>query len=46
MFAALAERLGAEWGLKGKDLIMSCVENKPEDWSFGMGEAQFMTGTL
>jgi phenylpyruvate tautomerase PptA (4-oxalocrotonate tautomerase family) len=46
VFAALAERLEAECGLKGTDLVMSCVENKKEDWSFGMGEAQFMTGTL
>ena len=46
MFAGLAERLEAECGLKGTDLIISCAENKKEDWSFGMGEAQFMTGAL
>jgi hypothetical protein len=46
MFAGLAERLEAECGLKGTDLIISCAENKKEDWSFGLGEAQFMTGAL
>jgi hypothetical protein len=46
MFAAVAERLWSECGLKGTDLIISCVENKKEDWSFGMGEAQFLTGAL
>jgi hypothetical protein len=46
MYAALAEMLKAECGLAKTDLIISCCENKKEDWSFGMGEAQFMTGTL
>lgn len=45
-YAALAERLEAECGLKGSDLIISCVENKPEDWSFGNGRAQFLTKEL
>ncbi|KAK5738774.1 hypothetical protein LTR17_005709 [Elasticomyces elasticus] len=45
-YAALAERLGAECGVKGNDLIISCSENKREDWSFGRGEAQFLTGAL
>ncbi|KAK4954498.1 hypothetical protein LTR10_007929 [Elasticomyces elasticus] len=45
-YAALAERLGTECGVKGNDLIISCSENKREDWSFGRGEAQFLTGAL
>jgi hypothetical protein len=46
MFAALADRLWTECGLEKIDLVISCVENKPEDWSFGLGEAQFLTGRL
>ncbi|KAK3046133.1 hypothetical protein LTR09_012359 [Extremus antarcticus] len=46
MFAALADRLSTECGLKKTDLVISCVENKPEDWSFGLGEAQFLNGDL
>ncbi|OJK02310.1 hypothetical protein ASPACDRAFT_115068 [Aspergillus aculeatus ATCC 16872] len=44
-FKALYEKL-AECGVSGEDLIISAVENTPEDWSFGMGEAQFLTGKL
>ncbi|GAB7343035.1 hypothetical protein MBLNU457_g1124t1 [Dothideomycetes sp. NU457] len=46
LYAALADRLAADCGLKKTDLIVSCSENKPEDWSFGMGQAQFLTGAL
>jgi hypothetical protein len=28
------------------DLIVSMVENEKEDWSFGAGRAQFLTGEL
>ncbi|TKA66665.1 hypothetical protein B0A55_09026 [Friedmanniomyces simplex] len=45
-YGALAERLSADCGVKKTDLLISCVENKREDWSFGLGEAQFMTGSL
>lgn len=44
-YAALAERL-AEWGVLPTDLIVSVVGNRPEDWSFGHGRAQFLTGEL
>ena len=46
MFAALAERLSTVCDVKKTDLIISCVENNREDWSFGQGEAQFLTGKL
>ncbi|KAF2993670.1 hypothetical protein E8E13_000804 [Curvularia kusanoi] len=46
LYAALAENLSTTCGLAKTDLIISCVENKPEDWSFGLGQAQFMTGAL
>ncbi len=45
-YAALASRLKAECGVEGTDLIVSVVSNRREDWSFGMGEAQFLTGRL
>ncbi len=44
-YAALAERL-AECDVLPGDLIVSVVGNKPEDWSFGHGRAQFLTGEL
>lgn len=46
MFAALADHLSTACGLEKTDLVISCVENKPEDWSFGLGEAQFLNGKL
>ncbi|MCX6469137.1 MAG: tautomerase family protein [Corynebacteriales bacterium] len=45
-YRALADRLGAECGLAGTDLIVSVVENTQSDWSFGNGVAQFVTGDL
>ncbi|RMY76109.1 hypothetical protein D0863_02149 [Hortaea werneckii] len=45
-YAKLAERLKAECGLEGGDLLVTCIENRKEDWSFGNGEAQFLTGAL
>ena len=46
IYAALAERLGAAGLVKPEDLIVSVVENRHEDWSFGHGRAQFLTGEL
>jgi hypothetical protein len=45
-YAALSEALGREAGLRGEDLIVSCSGNTKEDWSFGFGRAQFLTGEL
>ncbi|RFU81938.1 4-oxalocrotonate tautomerase [Trichoderma arundinaceum] len=46
MYAALGERLEKECGLKGNDLLISVSPNTKEDWSFGFGRAQFITGEL
>lgn len=46
LYAALAERLKAECGVDGNDLIISVSRNEKEDWSFGNGRAQFLTGEL
>ncbi|OBI99124.1 tautomerase family protein [Mycobacterium asiaticum] len=40
--AKLAERCGQD----PADLIVSITENDDEDWSFGHGRAQFLTGEL
>jgi hypothetical protein len=46
VYRALHESLSSECGISGNDLIVTCVENTQEDWSFGMGEAQFLTNRL
>lgn len=46
VYRALKESLSSECDVSGEDLIVTCVENTQEDWSFGMGEAQFLTNRL
>jgi len=46
IYAALAERLAAAGLVRSEDLIVSVVHNDREDWSFGHGRAQFLTGEL
>lgn len=46
LYAALAERLEARAGVRPEDLVVSVVAAEREDWSFGMGRAQFLTGEL
>jgi phenylpyruvate tautomerase PptA (4-oxalocrotonate tautomerase family) len=46
MYAELAKRLEAECGLRPEDLIISVIANRHADWSFGLGQAQFVNGTL
>ncbi|MDJ0354630.1 tautomerase family protein [Paenarthrobacter sp. PH39-S1] len=45
LFAAISERLAAV-GVGGQDVFLGYVENTAEDWSFGYGRAQYMTGEL
>jgi phenylpyruvate tautomerase PptA (4-oxalocrotonate tautomerase family) len=45
-YALLADRLAAECAVKPTDLIVSIMANKHEDWSFGLGRAQFLEGDL
>ncbi|EOZ9299967.1 tautomerase family protein [Enterobacter hormaechei] len=45
-YALLARRLKEKCGLSPDDLMVSLVENRDEDWSFGRGKAEFVTGEL
>jgi phenylpyruvate tautomerase PptA (4-oxalocrotonate tautomerase family) len=46
MYAELAKRLEVECGVRSEDLIISVMANRHADWSFGLGQAQFLDGTL
>jgi Tautomerase enzyme len=45
-YAELAKRLEAECAVRPEDLIISVQANRYVDWSFGLGQAQFLNGTL
>ena len=45
-YAELAKRLEAECGVRSEDLIVSVMANRHVDWSFSLGRAQFLDGTL
>src|SRR5699024_2265187 len=46
IYSALAERLAAADLVRPDALIVSVVHNDREDWSCGLGRAQFLTGEL
>lgn len=45
LFAEIARQL-AGFGIRGQDVFIGLNENGPEDWSFGFGASQYMTGEL
>ena len=45
LFSAIAEKLAAI-GVPGEDVFIGYVENTAGDWSFGFGQAQYVTGEL
>ncbi|WP_437583490.1 tautomerase family protein [Paramicrobacterium sp. CJ85] len=45
LYAAIADRLAAV-GVEGHDVFLGYVENGPQDWTFGFGRAQYLTGEL
>lgn len=45
LYAEIARRLD-EVGIAGNDIFLGYVENGPQDWSFGFGRAQYLTGEL
>lgn len=42
----LVSELHEKTGLRKEDVMINLVVNSDEDWSFGYGEAQFLTGKL
>ena len=46
LYRLLCENLQSACGITANDVMVCCVENKDEDWSFGHGRAQFLTGEL
>jgi len=45
-YRLLVERLSASCGISPTDVVVNFVTNADEDWSFGAGRAQFLTGDL
>lgn len=45
-YKLLCEALETHCGIAASDVMVSCVDNADEDWSFGLGRAQFLTGEL
>lgn len=45
-YRLLVEELERSCGIAPSDVMVSMVENTDEDWSFGHGRAQFLTGEL
>lgn len=45
-YRLLCEELERSCGIPPSDVVVSIVENADEDWSFGLGRGQFLTGEL
>lgn len=45
-YRLLVEELEKSCGIAPADVVVSMVSNSDEDWSFGHGRAQFLTGEL
>lgn len=45
-YRLLCEELERNCGIAPTDVVVSMVSNSDEDWSFGLGRAQFLTGEL
>lgn len=41
LFRCIAERLGAHPGIRPEDVFINVLESARENWSLGLGEAQF-----
>ena len=46
LYKALADELERQCGVARTDVMISLTTNTKSDWSFGFGEAQFLTGKL
>lgn len=45
-YQLIKEKFEQELAINSKNILISIVENGDSDWSFGLGEAQFLTGKL
>lgn len=45
-YKLLVQELGENCGIEPNDIMVSIVTNGDADWSFGIGEAQFLNGKL
>ena len=45
-YKLLTDELQKSCGIDPSDVMVSIVENSDEDWSFGLGRAQFLDGDL
>jgi phenylpyruvate tautomerase PptA (4-oxalocrotonate tautomerase family) len=45
-YKLLTQELQKSCGIAPSDVMVSIVENTDEDWSFGLGRAQFLEGDL
>jgi hypothetical protein len=45
-YEVLCRELNRCCGIKASDIVVSVTQNADEDWSFGYGRAQFITGEL
>ena len=45
-YSSLVEKLEAACGIAPSNVLVTFVTNTDEDWSFGLGRAQFLTGEL
>jgi phenylpyruvate tautomerase PptA (4-oxalocrotonate tautomerase family) len=45
-YKLLTEELQKSCGIAPSDVMVSIIENTDEDWSFGLGRAQFLEGDL
>lgn len=45
-YRSLCEELKRACDIASSDVVVSIVENSDEDWSFGLGRAQFLEGDL
>ncbi|MFK0382464.1 tautomerase family protein [Agrobacterium sp. NPDC090273] len=45
-YSGLCHMLADRCGIQASDVMVSMTENTDDDWSFGLGRAQFLTGEL
>ncbi|WP_251867985.1 tautomerase family protein [Enterococcus malodoratus] len=45
-YSQLVKELNEQLGIRTEDVMINLMVNSDEDWSFGFGRAQFLTGEL